>query len=329
MGVVCSMMTLIGRDVVSAPSLYHNPRPSSAFGIQQIQALLLLATMPSTSLRTTSDASRQKPKNKGKVVPQVTSGKQPQGADSTAVVRQPSPISATPKKSKAKNKAKKKEKKPHKTSIFDRLVQLILLGYLLFTVQQCHNDVDLKSPVCKAVQQRILQPLVYQPYNFVVTHPSVAPVLEASKPYRTQAVKASQPLVQAAQKLYIVRVAPHVAQLEKRTRPYVRNLKFHYARNVAPVVRTIQIYYTQLQNTLEPYINQAIAALIRLWLEVQPKLIPLIEESKFIPEWMREHVLIPLMRLRGRTGRIEGNQEPQGRTPHYQITHVEFPASSI
>ncbi|CAE6473451.1 unnamed protein product [Rhizoctonia solani] len=271
------------------------------------RALLLLATMPSTSLRTTSDASRQKPKNKGKVVPQVTSGKQPQGAafgegvsfnDSTAVVRQPSPISATPKKSKAKNKAKKKEKKPHKTSIFDRLVQLILLGYLLFTVQQCHNDVDLKSPVCKAVQQRILQPLVYQPYNFVVTHPSVAPVLEASKPYRTQAVKASQPLVQAAQKLYIVRVAPHVAQLEKRTRPYVRNLKFHYARNVAPVVRTIQIYYTQLQNTLEPYINQAIAALIRLWLEVQPKLIPLIEESKFIPEWMREHVLIPLMRLR-------------------------------
>ncbi|CAE6381651.1 unnamed protein product [Rhizoctonia solani] len=260
-----------------------------------------------TPSRTPSDVGRQKPKNKGKGTSQVANGKQlPIAAlsdsvlfnDSTAVVRQPSPISPPQKKSKAKNKTKRREKKPHKTSIFDRLIQLILLGYVLFTVHQCHNDTELKSPVCKAVQQRILQPLVYRPYNFVVTHPSVAPVLEASKPYREQAIKASQPLVQVAHKAYIVRVAPHVAQLEKRTRPYVRNLRFHYARNVAPVVRTIQVYYTQLQNTLEPYVNQAIAGLIRLWLEIQPKLIPLIEESKFIPEWMREHALIPLMRLR-------------------------------
>ncbi|CAE6463204.1 unnamed protein product [Rhizoctonia solani] len=260
--------------------------------------------------RTTSDAGRQtggtpKPKKKGKPAPPVTGGKQNGVAftdnvsfnDSTAVIRQPSPV-APSKKGKSKNKGNKKVKKPHTTSIFDRLVQLILLGYILFTIHECHNDTELKSPVCQAVQQRILQPLVYKPYNHIVSHPSVAPAIAASKPYYAQAVKASQPLVEAAHKAYIVRVAPHVAQLEKRTRPYVRNLKFHYARNVAPVLRTIQIYYTQLQNTLEPYINQAIAALIRLWLEIQPKIIPLIEESKFIPEWMREHALIPLMRLR-------------------------------
>ncbi|KAL5633084.1 hypothetical protein ACGC1H_003545 [Rhizoctonia solani] len=255
--------------------------------------------------RTTSDVGRQpggssKPKKKGKVEPKVVNGAFSDDVSfntSTAAIRQPSPLTAPQKKGKAKNKPKKKEKKPHTTSIFDRFVQLVLLGYLIFTVQQCHKDTELKSPVCKAVQQRILQPLVYKPYHLLVTHPSVAPAIEASKPYYAQALKASQPLVEAAHKAYVVRVAPHVAQLEKHTRPYVRNLKFHYTRSVAPVLRTIQVYYTQLQNTVEPYINQAIAALIRLWLEIQPKIIPLIKESKLIPEWMHEHALT-LMRLR-------------------------------
>jgi hypothetical protein len=95
-----------------------------------------------------------------------------------------------------------------------------------------------------------------------------------------------------------MRVAPHLARLEKKARPYVRNLEFHYSRSVAPHVQTAQIYYTRFQRALEPYVNQVIAALLHLWFEIQPKLIPLIEESKFIPDWVREHALIPFLRLR-------------------------------
>lgn len=188
------------------------------------------------------------------------------------------------------SQAKKKLEK-HTTSIFNRFVQLIILGFILFTIHQCHSDTELKSPVCQAVHQRILQPLVYKPYNQFITHPAVVPAIQASKPYYDQAVR-------VVHKTYVMRVAPHVTVLEKKSRPYVRNLQLHYARSVAPHAHTAQIYYTRFQHALEPYVNQAIAGLAHLWFEIQPKLIPLIEESKFVPEWVREHALIPLLQLR-------------------------------
>ncbi|KAG8698991.1 hypothetical protein FRC08_005586 [Ceratobasidium sp. 394] len=123
-------------------------------------------------------------------------------------------------------------------------------------------------------------------------------MIESVQPVYAQAVEVSQPLVRQIHRVYIMRIAPHVAHFEKKTRPYVRNLQLHYARSVAPYVRIAQIYYTRLEHAVEPYVNHAIAALIRLWFEIQPKLIPLIEESKFIPDWVREHALIPLLQLR-------------------------------
>lgn len=227
------------------------------------------------------------------------------------------PLNPTQKKTKAKAAAKvsrlydvfgstilinaqqtKKLKKKQTTSLFDRFVQLILIGFILFTINQCHNDTELKSPICRAVNQRILEPLVMRPYNQFITHPSVAPAIESVKPVYAHVVAASQPLVRQAHRVYVMRVAPHVARLEKKTRPYVRNLQLHYARSIAPHVRTAQVNYGRFQRAIEPYVNQALAALIHLWFEIQPKLIPIIEESKFIPEWVRTHALIPLLQLR-------------------------------
>jgi len=246
-----------------------------------------------TSSAAKSNGTLQPPSNGGAFSDSATF------SDSTVPAR-PSP--AAQKKAKAKAKAvvkqTKKPRKKHTTSLFDRFVQLILIGFILFTVNQCHNDTELKSPVCRAVNQRILEPLVIKPFNAFITHPSVAPAIESVKPVYSHAVTASQPLMRQAHRVYVMRVAPHVARLEKKTRPYVRNLQLHYVRSVAPHVHTAQVYYGHLQRTIEPYMNQALAALIHLWFELQPKLIPIIEESKFIPEWVRIHALIPLLQLR-------------------------------
>lgn len=274
--------------------------------------------MPTPPGRSLSDAGRKssggvKPKPKGPAVPVAIKPngtlKPPQNggafsdsatfSDTTVPAR---PSSAAQKKAKARAKAvakqTQKSRKKQTTSLFDRFVQLILIGFILFTINQCHNDTELKSPVCRAVNQRILEPFVIKPFNQFITHPSVAPAIESVKPVYAHAVTVSQPLTRQAHRVYVMRVAPHVARLEKKTRPYVRNLQLHYVRSIAPHVRTAQVYYGQLQHAIEPYMNQALAALIHLWFELQPKLIPIIEESKFIPEWVRAHALIPLLQLR-------------------------------
>ncbi|KAG8744624.1 hypothetical protein FRC10_009849 [Ceratobasidium sp. 414] len=281
----------------------------------------------STPNRTLSDVGRQasnsssKPKRKGKPTPPVANGaSQTNGgpfsenatfSDSTAMTPPkavtptpskpvaPPPKASTPtQKKKAKAVAKAKRRNRQTTTFSDQVVRFIAIAFILFTINKCHNDTELKSPVCQAVQQRILQPFVINPFNAFVAHPSVAPMIQSVTPVYVQAVEASQPLVRQVRKVYITRIAPHVAHLEKKARPYIRNLQLHYARSVAPYVRTAQIYYTRLEHAVEPYVNQGIAALLRLWFEIQPKLIPLIEESKFIPDWVREHALIPLLQLR-------------------------------
>ncbi|KAG9123335.1 hypothetical protein FRC07_015075 [Ceratobasidium sp. 392] len=280
--------------------------------------------MPTSPNRSLSDVGRQTPgakiKRKGKQTPTVNGGNKLQVngnagpysdsatfSDSTAVTpaitpprtsTPPKSSTAVQKKNKSKAAAKVKRKNRQTTTFFDQVVRFIAIAFIIFTINKCHNDTELKSPVCQAVQQRILQPFMIKPLNAIVAHPAIAPVIESTKPLYEQAVVASQPLVRQAQRVYITRIAPHVAQFEKDTRPYVRNLQLHYARNVAPYVRMVQLWITRLEHALEPYVNQAIAALIRFWVEIQPKLIPLIEESKFIPEWVREHALIPLLQLR-------------------------------
>ncbi|KAG9096292.1 hypothetical protein FRC06_008833 [Ceratobasidium sp. 370] len=280
-----------------------------------------------TPNRTLSDVGRQtsnsgsKPKRKGKPTPPVANGNpQTNGgpfsdnaafSDSTATTP-PKAVTPTPsnavapppkalaptQKKKAKAAAKAKKKNRQATTFSDQLVRLIAIAFILFTINKCHNDTELKSPICQAVQQRILQPFVINPFNAFVAHPSVAPMIQSVKPVYAQAVEVSQPLVHRVRRVYIMRVAPHVAHFEKKARPYVRNLQLHYARSVAPYVRTAQIYYTRFEHAVEPYVNQAVAVFVRLWFEIQPKLIPLIEESKFIPDWVREHALLPLLQLR-------------------------------
>ncbi|QRW03177.1 hypothetical protein RhiLY_02176 [Ceratobasidium sp. AG-Ba] len=278
--------------------------------------------MPASPSRT--NASRQsssagntgnKPKSKGKSNALTANGN---GAFSDSakfvdtlaptppVPRTPSPAITPPKvpspaqQKKAKNKAAAKAKRKNKqtTTYFDQFVRLIAVVFILFTINKCHSDVELKSPVCQAVNQRILQPFVISPFNAFIHHPSVAPAIEAAQPVYSQAVELSQPLVRQAHKFYIINIAPHVAHLERRTRPYVRNFQLHYARYGAPYVRMAQVYYARLEHAIEPYVNQAISWLLHLWFEIQPKLLPLIEESKFIPDWVREHALIPLLQLR-------------------------------
>jgi hypothetical protein len=150
----------------------------------------------------------------------------------------------------------------------------------------CPKDTKNESAVCRTLsvaRERIFDPYLFAPIQFVANHPAVAPHITHAKPHIEHAYGVVSTQFDALYKKVEVVVRPYVVQLQReynvRLRPQVRVMQYNWRR-----------YHRQAQ----PYINQVYAAGFRLWVRVEPYVAPVLAKIEEVPALATLYLVKPL-----------------------------------
>ncbi|GJJ11098.1 hypothetical protein Clacol_005329 [Clathrus columnatus] len=205
-------------------------------------------------------------------------------------------------KTKPKPKSKKgpKTKKRHTEksnkgiSIFDILARLFLLWFTIYTVSVCPEDIQMRSPICRALteyRRLILEPYILPPLHAALQNPVIASAVRRVEPVYTTAVKVTTPVVRRTRQEWRLRVMPQLVWLRIRARPYVRQLQRKYDAVLGPYVNDVMLQY---RFHVEPRVEKAYGTAEQKWLAARPYVRPIWKAAKRLPGAIL-HVLIRLI----------------------------------
>ncbi|KAF8586375.1 hypothetical protein K439DRAFT_963117 [Ramaria rubella] len=216
--------------------------------------------------------------------------------DVPSTIPKPSlPKSPSPKSPSLKSKPKSKSKKSSKAkrhnsnkgiSIFDILARLFLLWFTIYTVAVCPEDVQLRSPVCRALteyRRLVLEPYIYPPIRAALDHPSIAPHIQQIQPYYDRATRATTPLVRRCKHEWNTRAVPRIYWVQLRARPYILRAQRQYDVTLGPYVNQASVVVDRYKLMAEPYVTAATVNTQHKWKRVRPYVLPLWRAAKHVP----------------------------------------------
>ncbi|KAF8518955.1 hypothetical protein BU17DRAFT_48081 [Hysterangium stoloniferum] len=189
-------------------------------------------------------------------------------------------------KAKSKSKSKKSSKKQRANkgiSIFDIIARIFLLWLTIYTVAVCPEDVELRSPVCRALteyRRLILEPYVYPPVRAALEHPSIAPTIQRIQPYYNSAIKTTVPIIRRTKYEWRTRVIPQVRWFQIRARPYMRQIHRKYDATLGPYVHKLILEY---HHKVGPHVKTLELTALQKWKTVRPYVRPLWRAAKLLP----------------------------------------------
>ncbi|KAF8522999.1 hypothetical protein JB92DRAFT_1644485 [Gautieria morchelliformis] len=211
----------------------------------------------------------------------------------------PKPSVPAPKtKSKSKKSIKTKKRDLNKgISIFDILGRLLLVWFTIYTLSVCPEDVELRSPVCRALteyRRLVLEPYVYPPIRNAFDHPSIAPHIRRAQPYYSRAVQTTMPWVRRSRHEWRTHVMPRVQWVQMRAQPYVHRLEREYDATLGPYVRQALDVAAECKVNAEPYILSMTLKTRRKWSRARPYVLPLWRGASHVPGLLARVVGKPL-----------------------------------
>lgn len=180
----------------------------------------------------------------------------------------------------------KKRRQSKGISIFDILGRLFLLWFTIYSLSVCPDDVELRSPVCRALteyRRLVLEPFVYPPIRAAFEHPSIAPHIQRAQPYYNRAVETTKPLVLRGKYEWRTRVVPRVHWFQLRARPYVRRIKQQYNATLGPYVWQASDVLVQYKVKAEPYMHSTMLEARQKWEKTKPYVRPLLQRASGVP----------------------------------------------
>ena len=166
------------------------------------------------------------------------------------------------------------------------LLRIFFLLLSIYSVLVCPGDTKNESAVCRKLsvaRERIFNPYILSPIQFVANHPAVAPRIAYAKPHVERAYD-------------VVSTQYHIlyTKIEVATRPYVVQLQQEYDMRLRPRARILQYNWKRYRRQAQPYINQAYAAGFRLWTRVEPHVAPVLAKIEEAPTLASFYIVRPL-----------------------------------
>lgn len=180
-----------------------------------------------------------------------------------------------------KQAKKNRHEKSHKgISIFDILARLFLLWFTIYTISVCPEDVQMRSPICRALTEYrriILEPYILPPIHAAMQNPIIASAVE---PIYSTAAKVTTPVIRRTRQEWRMHVMPQIAWLRIRTRPYARQLQRKYDATLGPYLDDLVLQY---RLHVEPRVETAYDNANRKWRHVRPYVRPVWKAAKRLP----------------------------------------------
>jgi hypothetical protein len=161
------------------------------------------------------------------------------------------------------------------------LLRYLLLFFTIYSLAVCPHDSDLKSPICRGLSEYrrlILEPYVYPAVNNALSHPSVRPYVDRTKPFANRVIQIAGPVVLRTQREWNHRIAPqwnkvivpqyrkyivpqyqnyitpHVERASAIIEPYFFAVGEKYDSLLGPHVRLVVSSASRYQRAVRPYI---------------------------------------------------------------------------
>ena len=154
----------------------------------------------------------------------------------------------------------------------------------------CPNDTKNESAVCRKLsvaRERILDPYILSPIQFVANHPAVAPRIAHAKPH-----------IERAYGVVSTQCGVLYKKVEVATRPYVVQLQREYNIRLRPQVRIMKYNWRRYHRQAQPYLNQAYATGFRLWIRMEPYVAPVLAKIEEAPALASFYIVRPLEEAR-------------------------------
>jgi hypothetical protein len=180
-------------------------------------------------------------------------------------------------------KGKKRDQRSLNT--LEVLLRILFLLLSIYSVLVC-QDTKNESAVCRKLsvaRERIFDPYILSPIQFVANHPAVAPHIAHAKPH----IKNTYDIVST-------QYGALYKKIEVTARPYVIQLQREYNTRLRPQIRVMQYNWRRYRRQAQPYINQAYAAGFHLWISMEPYVAPVLAKVEEAPALASLYLVRPL-----------------------------------